>query len=308
MMQGERRHPMAGLIGLWVGGLVLVFTLVNVHFAPWPGHMGQKFHGLPFILELFSSSSSQPIWGVKNEYSMQEWALLSIAAIAFIVAWWGHRFRPEMSVPDAQNEASMREAMETQEISVSAGSGDINPATASIVAGIVGGLADQSQEEVSGAIGALSKGEFGEQAAQIAKENPKLEGPIEIASEDTDSIPLPDGEHAQTSSGGFNQIPLPDVDESGIDELLIDEKESSEPEIAKRRDMAVFSSGTRPDVAPELIIDQPIESPPPPPALPDLDGFDDTSEEEEEEEEEELPEFPSLPNLPGLPSLPSLDD
>ena len=308
MMQGERRHPMAGLIGLWVGGLVLVFTLVNVHFAPWPGHMGQKFHGLPFILELFSSSSSQPIWGVKNEYSMQEWALLSISAIAFIVAWWGHRFRPEMSVPDAQNEASMREAMEAQEISVSAGSGDINPTTASIVAGIVGGLANQSQEEVSGAIGALSKGEFGEQAAQIAKENPKVEGPIEIASEDTDSIPLPDGDHAQTSSGGFNQVPLPEPDESGIDELIMDEEESSEPEVVKRQDMAVFSSGTRPDVAPDLIIDQPIELPPEPsepPALPDLDDFD---EPPEEEEEEELPELPSLPNLPGLPSLPSLDD
>lgn len=303
MMQGERRNPMAGIFGLWVGIIVLLFTLVNVHFGPWPGHMGQKFYGLPFIMELFSGTTSQPIWGPKNEYSAQEWALLLISAIAFLVAWWGHRFRPEMSVPDAQDEASMREAMESQEISVSSGDIVVNPTTASIVAGIVGSISQQSDQEVSGAIGALSKGDFGQQAAQIASENPAIKGPIEIVSDDSANIPLPEGDHAQTSSGGFNQVPLPEVEESNVVE-----ETPVEPKTRPRTSMAVFSSNSRPDVVPELIIDTPVDLPPTPPALPMLDDLDEPIVESSIEEEKKLPELPSLPKLPGLPSLPSLED
>lgn len=310
MMQGERRNPMAGIFGLWIGIIVLLFTLVNVHFGPWPGHMGQKFYGLPFIMELFSGTNDQPIWGPKNQYSAQEWALLSISAIAFVVAWWGHRFRPEMSVPDAQNEASMREAMETQEISVSSGGGVVNPTTASIVAGIVGSVAQQSDQEVSGAIGALSKGDFGQQAAQIASENPAIKGPIEIVSDESENIPLPDGDHAQTSSGGFNQVPLPEVDALSVVEetpIELEPEPEPKPEPRPRTSMAVFSSNSRPDVVPELIIDTPVELPPTPPALPVFDDLDEPIAESSSEEEK-LPELPSLPKLPGLPSLPSLED
>ena len=109
-------------------------------------------------------------------------------------------------------------------------------------------------------------------------------------------IPLPEGEHAQTTSGQFNQIPLPSVSHS-------DEEESAVEQEPENRDiiggMEVFSSGTKPGVAPEVIIDSPIKVAPEPPALPSLD---------DDVDEEEAPSMPSLPSLPGLPSLPYLDD
>jgi hypothetical protein len=298
MMQGERRHPKASFFGLWIGASFLLFTLLNVHFGPWPGHFGQKFYGLPFILDLFGSDSSQPIWGSKHVYSKQDWALLFISISAFSTAWWGNRLRPQMAVPDAMDESTMREAIEGQSISVSSGESSVNPTTASIVAGIVGQMAAQSDEEVSGAIGALSKGEFGEGAARIVSERPKVEGLVDLKAEGF-GIPLPEGEHAQTTSGQFNQIPLPSVSHS-------DEEKSAVEQEPENRDiiggMEVFSSGTKPGVAPEVIIDSPIKVAPSPPALPSLDELDD------DVDEEEAPSMPSLPSLPGLPSLPYLDD
>jgi len=298
MMQGERRHPKAAFFGLWVGASFLLFTLLNVHFAPWPGHFGQKFYGLPFLFDLFGGDSSQPIWGTKHVYSMQDWALLVASIAGFATAWWGHRFRPQMSVPDAMDESSMREEIESLSISVASGEASVNPNTASIVAGIVGQMSAQSDEEVSGAIGALSKGEFGEGAARIVSERPKIEGLVELEQE-TFGIPLPEGDHAQSTSGQFNQIPLPSVQELGDeDSEIIQELESR----AITGGMDVFSSNTKPGVSPEVIIDSPIEVAPMPPALPSLDEL------ETDTEEEEAISMPSLPALPGLPSLPNLDD
>ncbi len=298
MMQGERRHPKAAFFGLWVGASFLLFTLLNIHFAPWPGHFGEKFYGLPFIFDLFGGDGSQPIWGAKHVYSMQDWALLLVSIAGFSTAWWGNRFRPQMSVPDAMDESSMREEIESLSISVAGGKASANPATASIVAGIVGQMSAQSDEEVSGAIGALSKGEFGEGAARIVSERPKIEGLVELEQE-TFGIPLPEGDHAQSTSGQFNQIPLPAIEESG-DEVseIIQEPESR----AISGGMDVFSSSTKPGVSPEVIIDSPIEIAPLPPALPSLDEL------ETDGEEEEVLSMPSLPTLPGLPSLPNLDD
>ncbi len=297
MVQGERRHPRAAFFGLWVGSSFLMFTLLNIHFAPWPGHLGEKFYGLPFILDIFSSGSSQPIWGSKHVYSSQDWALLLISASGFVTSWWGNRLRPQMSVPDAMNESSMREEIEGLSISVASEGSSVNPTTASIVAGIVGEMATQSNEEVSGAIGALSKGEFGEGAARIVSERPKVEGIVELEAEGS-GIPLPEGDHAQSTSGQFNQIPLPSGSDSGDDESEFAQEFENR---SISGGMEVFSSGTKPGVPPDAIVDAPIEVAPEPPALPSLDELD-------VDVEEEALSMPSLPTLPGLPALPNLDD
>ena len=298
MIEGERRNPLVGMVGHWIGGMLLFFTIVNIHFAPWPGHWGMKFYGLPFLIDLFGDASGQVIWGSKHTYSVQDWALLFLSACGFMAGWWGQRFRPQMHVPDAGDEESMRLAMESQAISISSTSITINPTTASIVAGIVDEMAAQSEDAISGALGALSKGEFGEEAARVVAENPKIEGEVSLPTEyvpSTTPVPLPKTEN----------------NESDIGELIEESIEPNEPEDVKEPvervvsgGMDVFSSGSKPGVIPEAILDEPIALPPPPPALPKLPEV----EEEEEVAVASLPSLPSLPGLPSLPSLPSLGD
>lgn len=295
MIDGERRNPLVGMIGHWIGGMLLFFTIVNIHFAPWPGHWGLKFYGLPFLIELFGDGGGQEVWASKHVYSVQDWALLVLSACGFWAGWWGQRFRPQMHVPEAGGEESMRLAMESQAISVSSGSSTINPTTASIVAGIVEEMATQSEDVISGALGALSKGEFGEGAARVVAENPKVEGEISLPTEYV-SLPTP--------------VPLPKTqkDEFDIGDLIEESIEPEEPEDVQEPvervvsgGMDVFSSGSKPGVIPEPILDEPIALPPPPPALPQLPKI-------EEEEEVVVASFPALPSLPSLPRLPSLGD
>ena len=303
VIEGERRNPLVGMIGYWIGGLLLFFTIINIHFAPWPGHWGMKFYGLPFIIDLFGSPSGQEIWGSKHNYSVQDWALLLLSACGFMAGWWGQRFRPQMHVPDAGNEESMRLAMESQEISISSTSSTINPTTASIVAGIVDEMAAQSEDAISGALGALSKGDFGEEAARVVAENPKVEGEISLPIE---YVPI------------ATPVPLPraakdEFDIGGIIEEPIDQNESESAQEPVERvvsgGMDVFSSGSKPGVVPEPILDEPIALPPTPPALPKLPEVAEVKEEVAEVKEEvAIPSLPSLPSLPGLPSLPSLGD
>ena len=301
MMQAERRHPMAGLLGQWVGGLALVFTLVNIHMAPWPGHMGEKFYGLPFLLDLLGKESAQPVWGVKHAYSAQDWALLLLSVSSFLVAWWGTRTRPEINVPDAQDEASMRQAMEGATTKVTGTSGVVNPTTASIVAGIVGEIAAENEAVVSGALGALSKGEFGAQAAKAVVDRPMIDGMVKLDASEV--IPLPvdnedQGEQATSSQPG--SVPLPgisEIDAEDIDiDIIPDEKVVS-------GDMDVFSSSTKPGILPEAIIDDTINLPPKPPVLPQLPDLDEPAVSKPSPVIAK-----SMPSLPALPSLPSLGD
>jgi len=289
VIEGERRNPLVGMIGYWIGGLLLFFTIVNIHFAPWPGHWGMKFYGLPFLIDLFGDAGSQEIWGSKHLYSVQDWALLVLSACGFWAGWWGQKFRPQIHVPGAADEESMRLAMESQAISVSFDSSTINPTTASIVAGIVDEMSSQSEDAISGALGALSKGEFGEEAARVVAENPKVDGEISLP---TESVPL------------ATPVPLPKTkkDEFDIDDLIEESIEPKEPEDTQEPvervvsgGMDVFSSGSKPGVVPEPILDEPIALPPSPPALPKLP--------EVVEKEVVAVSLPSLPRLPSLPSL-----
>ena len=295
MIEGERRNPLVGMFGNWIGGMLLFFTIVNIHFAPWPGHWGMKFYGLPFLIDLFGDSSGQLIWGSKHTYSVQDWALLFLSACSFGAGWWGQSFRPQMHVPDAGDEESMRLAMESQAISISSTSTTINPTTASIVAGIVDEMAAQSEDAISGALGALSKGEFGEEAARVVAENPKVEGEVSLPKEyvpSTTPVPLPKV-----------KIDEPEISDLIEEPIIPNEPEGSQESVERvvSGGMDVFSSGSKPGVVPEAILDEPIVLPPLPPALPKLP-------EVEEEEEIVAASLPSLPSLPGLPSLPSLGD
>ncbi len=134
----SRRRPKLGLLALAFSLGSVVFTMANNRGLIDPG--GNKIYLLYFILQKLDGVDRIAItYQEPGGLSLQDFGMLGIAGIAFIVAFICLRKMPHFDRLSIANEATQRATLQERPIEVDSGEEKVaNPMTREIVAGIVG--------------------------------------------------------------------------------------------------------------------------------------------------------------------------